>query len=435
MTQAALLGGPRAVSLPLPEWPRIDDETIAAVVRVLKSEPLCPVGNTGIQGEFEDAFAAFHERRFALATNGGTAALMLSVHGAGVEPGDEVICSPFSWGASVACVLQCAAIPVFADISARTLGLDAASVRSRITPRTRAILPVHIFGAPCDMDGILEVADEHGIPVIEDVAQAAGGFYRGRRLGSLGAFSAFSLQASKNLTGGEGGILVCDDREMFERAMSHGTHPQRLVAELELPEFRRRIDSLAFNFRMHTASAAIAHTQLRHLDAWTEIRNQNAQRLYAAVRDLEYLEFPPLPDPAEGSRHGFYHIPFLYRPGVLPLDRDQFVAALEAEGAPAGCYVKIPLYLRPRLRMHDYVGRDFPWCLGEGSYEYGRGDCPVAEALCEKEWQLKASFHEPLPELIDQIVQALRKVGETADEISAAAATSGVVSGGRAAGT
>jgi dTDP-4-amino-4,6-dideoxygalactose transaminase len=414
--ELALLGGPKAVSRALPEWPRIDDAVVAEVTRVLTSEPLCPVGNTGIQGEFENRFAEMHGRRFGLATNGGTAALMLSVHGSGVLPGDEVICTPFTWGASIACALQCGAIPVFADIERTSFALDPESVRACITPRTRAIVVVHLFGYPADMDGLLAVAEEHGVPVIEDCAQAAGALYHGRRVGSLGAFGAFSLQASKNLTGGEGGILICDDRELYERAMSMGTHPQRLVAELELPEFRERIDSLAFNFRMHTASAAIANAQLGELDEWTEQRGRNAARLYEAVADLPYLECQP--PPGDGSLHAYYHVPFTYVPGVLPIDRDRYLEALIAEGAPAGLYVKQPFHLRPRIRNHDWIGRGFPWSLVDDPPTYGPGDCPVAEELADRELQIKASFHEDAPALIDQIATAMRKVGESASRIA-----------------
>ena len=411
----ALLGGPKAVTLEPPEWPRVDDEVVREVTRVLTGEPLCPVGNTGIQGEFENAFAAFHGRRFALATNGGTAALMLSVHGAGVLPGDEVICSPFTWGASIACALQCAAIPIFADIERTSLALDPRSVRERVSERTRAIVVVHLFGYPADLDGLLEVADEHGIPLIEDCAQATGAWYRGRRVGAWGAFGAFSLQASKNLTGGEGGILVCDDRELYERAMSMGTHPQRLVAELELPEFRRRIDSLAFNFRMHTASAAMAKVQLGYLDEWTEMRAKNAAHLYEALRGVPWVAAQAPPD--GGSRHGYYHIPFTYVPGVLPIDRDRFLEALVAEGAPAGLYVKVPFHLRPRIRDHDWLGRGFPWSLSDSPPRYGPGDCPVAEELADLELQIKASFHEDCPDLMQQIADAFIKVGESAADL------------------
>lgn len=424
--RAALLGGPKAVRTAYPEWPRIDEHVIAEVVRVLTSEPLCPVGNTGIQGEFENRFAAYHGRRFALATNGGTAALMLSVHGSGVEPGDEVIVSPFTWGASVACILQCGAIPVFADISPGTFCLDPESVRQKIGARTRAIMVVHLFGCPADMDALLALGREHDLAVIEDCAQATGARYKGRRVGALGDFGAFSLQASKNLTGGEGGILICDERRMYERAMSMGTHPQRLVAELELEEFRSKIDSLAFNFRMHTASAAIANAQLDHLQEWTEWRQRNAKQIYAALRDAEFLKIPEGPDEAAGSEHAYYHVPFLLEPDALPIDRDLFVRALEAEGVPCGPYVAVPLYLRPRMQNRDYMGRGYPWSLVPDPPRYARGDCPVAEALCRQEWQIKASLHEQVPDLIAQIAEAVYKVEASADELADAAARGGL---------
>jgi dTDP-4-amino-4,6-dideoxygalactose transaminase len=420
----ALLGGPRAVTRAPPVWPRIDEKTLREVERVLATEPLCPVGNDGIQGEFENAFARLHGRRFALATNGGTAALMLSVHGAGVLPGDEVICSPFTWGASIACVLQCAALPVFADIDPNSFALDPDSIRARITRRTRAIVLVHLFGYPADLDPILAVAREHGLRVIEDCAQATGALYKGRRVGSLGDFGAFSLQASKTLTGGEGGILVCDDRELYERAMSMGTHPVRLEKELELPEFRRRIDSLAFNFRMHTAAAAIANAQLPQLDAWTEQRGRSARSLYRALRGVPYLR-PQDPPPDAGSRHAYYHVPFRYVPGVLPVDRDRFLLALQAEGVPAGLYVRVPFHLRPRIRDHDWMGRGFPWSLVPDPPVYREGDCPVAERAAREEWQIKCSLHQEDPDLIEQLAHAIRKVGEGAGALAREAPAGG----------
>jgi dTDP-4-amino-4,6-dideoxygalactose transaminase len=280
---------------------------------------------------------------------------------------------------------------------------------------------VHIFGGPADLDGLTELAQEHDLVLIEDCAQATGALYRRRRVGTFGDFGAFSLQASKNITGGEGGILLCDDRRMYERAMSLGTHPARLIAELQLPEFRNKIDSLAFNFRMHTASAAIANCQLPHLDEWTEIRGANALRLYERIGDLPFLQLPRLPDGAEGSRHGFYHIPFVLRRDALPIDRNLFCRALQAEGVPAGPYVGLPLHLRPRMQNRDYLGRGFPWSLVEDPPTYAQGDCPVAEDLCDVEWQIKASLHVEVPDLVDEIAKAIAKVGESAEELAGAA--------------
>lgn len=415
--QAALLGGPPAVTAQLPPWPLVDAEALAEITRVITEETLCPVGAEGTQGEFERGFAEMHGRKYGLAVNGGTAALMLALHGAGVEPGDEVIVSPFTWGASVSCVLQNFAIPIFADIDPHTFTLDPASIEARITPRTKAIVVVHIFGFPADMTRIMEVAGRHSLAVIEDCAQAHGARHGGRLVGSWGTVGAFSLQASKNLTGGEGGILICDDREIYERAMSMGTHPQRLYAELELPEYRAKIDSLAFNYRMHSMAAALANTQLKYMEGWTLARGRNARYLYGALSDVLYVNEPAaLP---ETERHAYYNIPFTYDPDQLPLSRDEFVEALKAEGVNAGVYVKVPLYLRPRFQNHDYFGRGFPWALSPEPVEYRKGDCPTAERMAKVEFQVNGNYYVDDPALMDQIATAIRKVGESAGELRA----------------
>ena len=418
MTQtAALLGGAPAVSAATPPWPLVDAETLAEITRVITEETLCPVGAEGTQGEFERAFAEMHGRKYGLAVNGGTAALMLALHGAGVQPGDEVIASPFTWGASVSCILQNFAIPIFADIDPQTFTLDPDSIESRITPRTKAVVVVHIFGFPADMTHIMAVAEKHNIAVIEDCAQAHGGKHAGRPLGSFGTVAAWSLQASKNLTGGEGGILLCDDRTVYERAMSMGTHPQRLYAELELPEFRDKIDSLGFNYRMHSMAAAMANTQLKHLEEWTLARGRNARDLYEKVADIPYIEVPePLP---ETDRHAYYNIPFIYRRDVIPLSRDEFVQALKAEGVNANVYVRVPLYLRPRFQSHDYFGRGYPWALAEQPIVYEKGDCPNAERMAKIEFQVSGNYYVDGPELMSQVAVAIRKVGENAPALRA----------------
>ncbi|MEX2080405.1 MAG: DegT/DnrJ/EryC1/StrS family aminotransferase [Dehalococcoidia bacterium] len=416
-SRPALLGGQPAVAAAAPPWPLVDDEVVREVTRIITEETLCPVGAEGTQGEFERAFAEMHGRKYGLAVNGGTAALMLALHGAGVQPGDEVIVSPFTWGASVSCVLQNFAIPIFADIDPDTFTLDPDSIESRITERTKAIVVVHLFGFPADMTRINEVAARHGLAVIEDCAQSHGGKHAGRYLGSWGTVGAFSLQASKNLTGGEGGILICDDREVLERAMSMGTHPQRLQVELELPEYRRKIDSLAFNYRMHTMSAAMANVQLKYLEGWTVARGRNARRLYDGVRDLECLRIPPAL--LETDRHAYYHIPFTYVPGVIPLGRDEWVAALKAEGVNMNVYVRVPLYLRPRFQEHDYFGRGYPWALSPVPIEYRKGDCPVAEAMGKVEFQVAGNYYVDVPELMDQVAGAMHRVAASATALRA----------------
>lgn len=188
----ALLGGAPAVTAELPAWPLVDSEALAEITRAVTEETLCPVGAEGTQGEFERNFAALHGRKYALAVNGGTAALMLALHGAGVQPGDEVIASPFTWGASVSCILQNFAIPIFAEIDPDTFTLDPASIEAKITPRTRAIVVVHIFGFPADMTRIMEVAERHNLVVVEDCTHAHLARHDGRFVGSWGTVGAFS---------------------------------------------------------------------------------------------------------------------------------------------------------------------------------------------------------------------------------------------------
>lgn len=178
------------MSATLPAWPLVDSEALAKITRVITEETLCPVGAEGTQGEFERNFAAMHGRRYGLAVNGGTAPLMLGLHGAGVQPSDEVIASPFTWGASVSCILQNLAIPIFADIDRNTFTLDPASIEGKVTPRTKAIVVVHIFGFPADMTRIMEVANRHGLAVIEDCAQAHLAMHAGKPVGSWGTVGA-----------------------------------------------------------------------------------------------------------------------------------------------------------------------------------------------------------------------------------------------------
>jgi perosamine synthetase len=196
-----------------------------------------------------------------------------------------------------------------------------------------------------------------------------------------------------------------------------GTHPQRLYAELELPEYREKIDSLAFNYRMHSMAAALANTQLKYLEEWTLARGRNARRLYDAVRDLPYVNIPEeLP---ETERHAYYNIPFTYRPDVIPLSRNEFVEALKAEGVSAGIYVRVPLYLRPRFQQHDYFGRGYPWALAEEPIQYREGDCPVAESMAKVEFQVGGNYYADAPDLMEQIAAAFRKVGDNAPSLRA----------------
>lgn len=416
----ALNGGPKAVTREWPSWPALDEEAVAEVNRVLRDEQLSQLGGTGIVGQLEKEFASYQGRKFPLACNGGTAALDIAVAVSGAGPGDEVITSPYTWGATVGCIIHNNAIPIFADIHPETLTLDPESVRSKLTPRTKAIVVVHIYGHPTDMDPIMGIADERGIKVIEDCAQAHGATYKGRKVGSLGHFGAFSLQASKNLIGGEGGILFMDEEGDYFHALSVATHPARQATELPLDSpWRDYIDSLQPNYRIHPLAAAIAKAGLKHLDPQVSARQANAVRLAEGLEDVPGVRVQRVsPD----CTHAYHMIPLFFVPEELPgVDREKFCQALRAEGVPIFSYVHTPIHLRGIHRDWKYYGKGCPWScpFAERHIRYSTGDCPVAERHCDQhELNLgSGGLYEDQSELIGQVVNAFHKVAANADRL------------------
>lgn len=418
----ALLRGPKAVTRKPPPWPLIDDRVVRAVTAALRNESLSPLTG-GVPGEFETRFAKYHGRRYALMVNGGTAALQLALAGCGVEPGDEVITSPYSWGATTGCILHHNAIPVFVDIDPDTLCLDPTKIERRITERTRAILPVHIYGMPADMAAITQVARKHDLAVIEDCSQAAGARYRNRLVGTWGDAGAFSLQASKNLTGGEGGILITNERVVYERALAWGAHPVRMHEEMRDPELKRYIDSLGFNFRPHPLAAAIASAQLPLLAGWVRDKNRNFARLFKRVAGVAEPHGADFMRSHKGIVHG-YHMAALkiVHPELAELPHGVVADALRAEGMSVGGYVATPIPLRPRFRDLLFYGRGCPWTCRHSARlpDYSEGNWPVAERVCRGgELVLHGNQYVYDPKLMDQYAKAVEKLIENLDALRA----------------
>lgn len=242
---------------------------------------------------FEQELAALCGVRHALATTSGSASLIASLLALGLEPGDEVIVPAYTFVASYSSLIFCGCVPVLAEID-ESLNLDPGDVEGRITPRTRAIMPVHMLGNPCDMDPILDVARRHGLVVIEDACQAAGGSYRGRRLGTLGRIGAFSLNIFKTITAGDGGAVVTDDTALHERAFAihdQGHKPNRTGVEVGARSI------LGLNFRMNELTGAVALAQLRKLDRLVTTLRQKKARLKERIAGVPGLRFRKLPDP------------------------------------------------------------------------------------------------------------------------------------------
>lgn len=291
---------------------------------------------------FEAEFSAHSGARYGVAVNTGTSALHLALLAAGVGAGDEVITVPFTFVATVAAITYTGARPVFVDIDPRSLTLDVSQLERAITPRTKAIVPVHLYGQAADMDPILEIAQRHGVCVIEDACQAHGGEYKGRRVGGIGAFGCFSFYPGKNLGAyGEGGMVVTNDTESARTLRMLRDWGQARKYEHVLK---------GFNYRMDGLQGSILRVKLRHLDAWTDARRARA----AVYRRLLGGSDVVVPEEMPYARH-VYHVFAVRAP-----QRDDLQRALQAHGVQTGIHYPVPVHLQPAHADLGYHEGDFP---------------------------------------------------------------------------
>ena len=321
------------------QYHSIKGEIDAAIARVLESTEFV-LGRE--VAAFEEEFAAFSGARYGIAVNSGTSALHLALLAAGVGPGDEVITVPFTFVATVAAIIYTGARPVFIDIEPRSFTMDVDQIEHAITPHTKAILPVHLYGQPADMDPILSIARHHGLTVIEDAAQAHGAEYKGRRVGSIGDLGCFSFYPGKNLGAyGEGGMVVTNNPE-FARTI-------RMLRDWGQERKYHHILK-GYNYRMEGMQGAILRVKLRHLEAWTE-----ARRAYAALYD-QFLAALGVQTPSvmPYSRH-VYHIYAIRIP-----QRDTLQRALHEQGIQTGIHYPIPVHLQKGYAELGYSPGHFP---------------------------------------------------------------------------
>ncbi len=338
---------------PFPPWPHFDEELIEAVANVLRSGQVNY--HTGPHGRlFEQEFAASVDCRHAVAVANGTVALELALGALGIGPGDEVVVPCRSFIASASCCLTGGAKVAFAEVDRVSQNLTAETIRAALTPRTKAIIAVHLFGWPCEMDPILQLAAEHNLYVIEDCAQAHGATYRGQPVGSFGHAAAFSFCQDKILsTGGEGGMLTTNDRSLWERVWSYKDHGKSWEA-VNRPHtgnaFRWLHDSIGTNWRMTEMQAALGREVLRKLPEWVATRRRYAAMLTGRLRRLPQLRVPPMPAdmamPAD-IEHAYYKYNLFLQPSWLKpgWSRDHFTRALQAEGIPCGSGICPEIYL------------------------------------------------------------------------------------------
>lgn len=342
---------------PFPPWPVYGEDEIQAVAAVLRSGRVNYLVNflasPGLS-PFEQAYADHCGVDYAVAVANGTLALELALYALDIGPGDEVIVPSCSFIASACCIAVRGARPVFADIREESRTIDPAAIRQAITPRTRAILVVHLAGWPCDMDPILALAREHGLRVVEDCAQAHGATYQGRPVGGLGDVAAFSFCTDKIIsTGGEGGMLVTRDPQIWQKAWSykdHGKSYQVAAAGRAMGGARMLYERFGTNWRLTAMQSAIGLVQLGKLPGWLAARRRNARQLqgcFAALPGLRVAVPPP------GVGHAYYKYYVQVRPETLKADwsRERILAALQEMGLPCQQGSDTEIYLEKAFQQ------------------------------------------------------------------------------------
>src|SRR5947207_8085430 len=417
--QLAIHGGPPMVPQGLKRrWPDIRPEDKAAVMAVLDRGELTGVGGieaTSFEREWADRLGVRH----AVLFNTGTAAIHAALYAVGVEAGDEVITTAFTFSGTFQAALHQGAIPIFVDIDPATFNMDPALIEARITPRTKAILPVHIHGMPCDMDAIMDIAHRHTLAVVEDAAQAHLATYRDRYAGTIGNAGAFSVQATKNLSGIEGGFVVSNDSAVANAARRIRTYGEDIADGSDLGGWYFRpytVFSVGWNYRSNELSAAFARSQLRRLDEYTAIAQRNGRFLNQALASIPGLR-PPVETPDRCSVFHKYRVRFDVKRLAAELPaidfRGRLLAALRAEGVDAVLWHTEPVTSFPILQTHEGFGGGYPWSLAPDSARVDPAEYPHAIDLLASSIVVCDEVHpimiQPL-ELMEAYAAAFAKV-------------------------
>jgi dTDP-4-amino-4,6-dideoxygalactose transaminase len=353
---------------------------------------------------FEKEFAAYSGVAHARVVSNGTAALFLSMVALGIKSGDRVITTPLTWIATAAAPVTAGAEVDFVDVDPVTYNIDPAQIEAAITPQTKAILPVHLYGQCCDMDAINAVAAKHGIAVVEDACHSVGGSYKDRKAGSMGAIGCFSFHEQKNMsTLGEGGVVTTNDSALFERIALYRSHCTRVYGastkycsldEEQFPQGKRfwwqDFDDCGYNFRMTDIQAAVGRVQLRKLDDLNHRRRSNAAYLAEGLRDVPGLT---LPATLEGVHHVYHLFPISLAPGFGMTKEDFVYAMLHNKGIKVGTHY-IPLH----------------WSTAFQSRGYRRGQFPHAEGVMERVVTLPIN-PRMTKEALDYLVESVRSLG------------------------
>lgn len=396
----AINGGEKSVNKSF-SWPIHDETEADAVAEIVRSGKW---GNPDCGDEvekFEKEFAAFCGSKYAITCVNGSVSLRLALIACGVKPGDEVIVPPYTFITTASSVIECNCVPVFVDIDPDTYNIDPKAIEAAITVRTKAIIPVHFGGLACDMDAILDIAKRYNLRVIEDAAHAHGAEYKGKKLGSIGDVGSFSFQSSKNLTAGEGGVVITDDDELYAIMRS-----LRNVGRIEGGQWYDHYNP-GCNYRITQMQAVLLSCQLKRLAEQTKRRNENGLYLNTLLAEIDGIT--PLKRGEEITMHSYHIYIFKYDASLFNgLTKDQFAELLATEGVPCFKGYPHPLYKQPLFQNKNFMCYAIPETV-----DYTSVNCPVAEEACATDavWILQ---HAMLGEQEDMtaFAGAIRKIQE-----------------------
>jgi len=424
MEKLAILGGSKVILKNPDRYNSIGKEELHAATGVIKSGVLSKYlgvwhpdfyGGLKVQ-EFERACEKYFKVKNAVTVNSWTSGLIAAVGAIGIEPGDEIIVSPWTMTASASAILHWNAIPVFADIEPETFNLDPKSVLKNITPSTKAIMAVDIFGHSADMDSLMEIARDYNLKVISDTAQAPGAIYKSEYAGTQAHVGGYSLNYHKHIHTGEGGILVTNDDDIAERMQLIRNHAEAVVGDKGV---KNLVNMIGYNFRLGEIEAAIGIEQLKKLQSFTNGRTSFSERLSKGIKKLKGIRVPIV---KSDCTHVYYVYPLVYDQEEISVSRDMIVQALCAEGVLINAGFT-NLHLLPIYQNKiAYGSKGFPWTAEfyKGDVKYDEGICPVAEDLHKNKLMYIGMCELELSdEYIDLLIQAFHKVWDNLDQLRA----------------
>jgi dTDP-4-amino-4,6-dideoxygalactose transaminase len=400
----AINGGSKTINRDF-GWPLFDETEINAVADVVRSGKWGNPDCGDMVKEFEDEFAAFCGARYALTCVNGSVALRLALIATGVRPGDEVIIPPYTFIATSTIVLEANCVPVFVDIDPDTYNLDPRKIEAAITSRTRAIIPVHFAGQACEMDEIMAIAKKHNLKVIEDACHGHGAEYKGKKLGSIGDAGCFSFQSSKNLTSGEGGMVITNDENLFNMMNS-----LRNVGRIKGGQWYEH-HYLGCNYRMTQLQVVLLISQLKRLKEQTLRRHQNGTYLNSLLGKIDGIK--PLERGKGETLHSYHIYIFKYDKAKFNnLPKAEFAKMLAAEGVPCFMGYPKPLYKQPLFQDKNFMCYAIP-----EEVSYREVSCPVTERACYEEavWIMQHAMLGPKEDM-DKFAEAILKIQKSVKE-------------------